>query len=130
MIQTRWSCSSTHDAWLNKSFSAFKSFAGQYTGSLKEPDFCLFTNSTNLPTVVIESGWSESRLVLERDRNLWLQGGQGTVQIVMIIKWTKDPGQLVSGDISVFDLDPVGNIRQLQTEVSCASDRSHANMKG
>lgn len=52
--------------------------------------------------------------------DLWLRGGQGMVQIVMIIKWTKESDQRVTGDIRVFTLDPAGNIQTLQAEVSFA----------
>jgi hypothetical protein len=72
-----------------------------------------------LPTLVVESGWSESRPVLHQDRDLWLTGGAGSVQVVLIIKWTKNAENQVKGDIEVFDLDPFGNIRSIQQEVSC-----------
>jgi hypothetical protein len=42
-------------------------------------------------------------------------GGAGSVWIVVILKCK---GQ-VKGDIEVFDLDPLGNVRTLQQEVSC-----------
>lgn len=61
--------------------------------------------------------------------NLWLEGGRGMVQLVMIIKWTKDSNQRVGGDICVFDLDPAGNIQKLQTEVRCNSECQHAILK-
>jgi hypothetical protein len=72
----------------------------------------------SLPTLVIESGWSESRRQLHEDRDLWLAGGAGSVQVVLIIKWTKNARKEVKGDIEVFDLDPYGNIRGIQHEVS------------
>jgi hypothetical protein len=70
------------------------------------------------PTLVIESGWSESRPQLHHDRDLWLIGGQGSVQVVLVIKWTKNPVKQVKGDIEVFELDPLGNVRSIQQEVS------------
>jgi hypothetical protein len=72
----------------------------------------------SLPTLVIESGWSESRTQLYEDRDLWLTGGAGSVQVVLIMKWTKNAAKQVKGDIEVFDLDPFGNVRTLQQEVS------------
>ena len=73
----------------------------------------------SLPTLVVESGWSESRAHLREDRNLWLIGGAGSVQVVLVMKWTKNAAKEVKGDIGVFDLDPFGNVRTLQQEVSC-----------
>lgn len=71
----------------------------------------------DLPTLVIESGWSESRPLLHQDRDLWLRGGAGSVQVVLVMKWTKGASNRVRGDIEVFDLDPLGNVRSLQREV-------------
>lgn len=86
-------------------------------GSRKEPDYCLYPRSLDLPTIVVESGWSESMPSLERDMNLWLQGGNGAVQLVLIIKWTKHTDQRVSAGFRVFSLNADGNIKHLQTEV-------------
>jgi hypothetical protein len=62
-----------------------------------------------LPTVVIESGFSESMAQLHRDRDLWLKGGQGCVQIVIIIKWTRHASKKAKGDVEVFNLDTNGD---------------------
>ena len=48
---------------------------------------------------------------------LWLRGGAGSVQVVVLIKWTKMEGNQVRAFIEVYDLDPTGNERLLQTEV-------------
>jgi hypothetical protein len=73
----------------------------------------------SLPTLVIESGLTESRRKLHRDRDLWLQGGAGSVQVVLVAKWTKDAAKKIRGDIEVFDLGPMGTARSLQKEVNC-----------
>jgi len=95
----------------------FTGFLGRYTSSRKEPDAHIIPDSLNMPTIVVESGWSESRVRLHRDRDLWLIGGRGSVNVAIIIKWTKTRGNKVSGDIEVFDLDPQGAVRSLQREV-------------
>ena len=69
------------------------------------------------PTLVIESGWSESRPELHQDRHLWLIGGAATTKIVMILKWSKLTGKKVEGDVEVWDLDSAGIPRLLQQEV-------------
>ena len=69
------------------------------------------------PTLVIESGWSESRPELHQDRDVWLMGAAGTTEAVLILKWSKLTGRKVKGDIEVWDLDPAGHPRLLQQEV-------------
>lgn len=70
------------------------------------------------PTLVIESGWSESRPELHQDRDVWLMGGAATTEIVMILKWSKSTGRKVEGDVEVWDLDSAGIPRLLQQEVT------------
>lgn len=68
--------------------------------------------------MVVESGWSESKVQLYRDRDLWLRGGQGSVEVVLIIKWSKNAARVVKGTIEVFNLDAQGNVRCTQDIVS------------
>ncbi|KAK9364823.1 hypothetical protein V1509DRAFT_613100 [Lipomyces kononenkoae] len=96
---------------------AFKSFGPPYQASRKEPDYAVKPIGSRLPTLVFESGWSESRPQLYHDRDLWLRGGQGFVQVILIIKWTANANKRVKGDIEVFDLDIDGNPRLLQHEI-------------
>lgn len=67
--------------------------------------------------MVIESGWSETKPQLYRDRDLWLKGGVGNIQVVIVLKWSADSERKVRGDIEVYDLDNVGNIRCISCEV-------------
>lgn len=92
-------------------------FGGSYTSSQKEPDLCIKPVGMAPPTIVIESGWSESREQLYEDRDLWLKGGRGSVQIVIIVKWTENAAKQVAGDIELFDLDTDGNSQLLQRRV-------------
>jgi hypothetical protein len=104
----------------------FTGFLGRYTSSRKEPDAHVIPDSLNMPTIVVESGWSKSQARLHRDRDLWLIGGRGSVNVAIIIKWAKTGGNKVSGDIEVFDLDPQGAVRSLQREViTFKSDHSY-----
>ncbi|KAL1952564.1 hypothetical protein VTO42DRAFT_4803 [Malbranchea cinnamomea] len=50
---------------------------------------------------------------------LWLVGGRGQVQLVLLVKWTRPPpGQnAVRGVLEAWDLDHAGNDRLLQTDV-------------
>lgn len=49
--------------------------------------------------------------------SLWLKGGAGFVQVVLLIKWTQITDNRVKGFIEVYDLDPAGNERLIQSEV-------------
>ncbi|GAD96220.1 predicted protein [Paecilomyces variotii No. 5] len=90
-------------------------FLGQYASSRKEPDAHIIPLSLDMPTVVVESGWSESRAQLHRDRDLWLIGGR--VNVVIVIKWVKNCSNEVAGDIGVFDVDSQGAVRCIQQQV-------------
>jgi hypothetical protein len=48
---------------------------------------------------------------------LWLEGGRGTVQIVLLFKWSKLVNGRVKADIEVYNLDQAGDVNLLQTEV-------------
>ena len=48
---------------------------------------------------------------------LWLKGGAGFVQVVLLIKWTKNKDNQVKAFVEVYDLDSAGNERLLQSEV-------------
>ena len=83
--------------------------------SSKQPDQCIVPTGQDLPTVVVESGWTES---LHRDMSLWLKGGAGAVRIVLLFKWSKKlAGNRVKGYVEVYNLDPAANENLIQTEV-------------
>ena len=48
---------------------------------------------------------------------LWLKGGAGFVQVVLLFKWTKKGSNQVKAFVEVYDLDAAGNERLLQHEV-------------
>lgn len=54
---------------------------------------------------------------LHRDMRLWLVGGAGEVQLVILPKWEKHTGGRVSGDIESWVLDQLGNETLVQTIV-------------
>lgn len=73
-----------------------------------------------MPTIVVESGWSESRKKLHDDMRIWINGGRPFIQMVFVIKWTRGSGSnnnLVRGDIEIFRLGTAGPI-SVQKEVS------------
>lgn len=55
---------------------------------------------------------------LHRDMRLWLVGGAGQVQLVLLPKWTKHAGGQVSGVIESWGLNQMGIETLLQSAVS------------
>ncbi|KAF4172476.1 hypothetical protein CNMCM8694_001709 [Aspergillus lentulus] len=79
---------------------------GPYRGSRKEPDGMIVPVGLIMPTVVLETGWSESRNQLRGDMNLWLVGGNGAVKAVLILTWSKvGTTDTVTGDAEYYTLD-------------------------
>ncbi|PGH35562.1 hypothetical protein GX50_01543 [[Emmonsia] crescens] len=95
--------------------TTFKGFATPYTSATKEPDACILPDTLSLPTVVVETGWSESWPRLDAEKDLWLVGG-ASVELVLLIRWTKMSGGRVKGDLHVHGRNPAGNVVLLQTE--------------
>ena len=96
-----------------------------YIDSSKQPDQAIVPQNQVIPTVVVEAGWSESVPKLHQDMNLWLKGGSGFVQVVLLFKWAEITGGRVKAFVEVYDLDPAGNGRLLQSEVII----QHLNIK-
>ncbi|OJD11519.1 hypothetical protein AJ78_07733 [Emergomyces pasteurianus Ep9510] len=96
--------------------TTFQGFVASYEASSKEPDTCILPDAQPLPTVVFETGWSESWPRLDHDKDLWLLGGAPTVQLVFLIKWSKSDGNRVKGEIQVYGRDGTGEPTLLQIE--------------
>ncbi|KAH1982377.1 hypothetical protein KXW88_004672 [Aspergillus fumigatus] len=61
--------------------STFTGFAGNYRGSSKEPDYSFCPNSSAFPSLVIEAGGAESFPHLRNDKDLWMDGLPGMVEV-------------------------------------------------
>ncbi|EEP77852.1 predicted protein [Uncinocarpus reesii 1704] len=85
--------------------TTFKTFGGIWENSRKDPDLCLLGYGQFLPTVVMESGYSESRPQLQADMRLWLKGGAPAVQLVLIINWSELVGKKIKGSIEAWELN-------------------------
>jgi len=91
---------------------------GPYSGSSKIPDFYFRPTPLTLPTLVVECGWSESANHLYNDMKLLLEGSNGSIKVVMIVKWTQLQGtKYVSGIVELFKRDRDGELRLEQCEV-------------
>ena len=69
------------------------------------------------PSIVFECGWSESFPRLRKDKDLWIRGCGGHVELVILIKFNKLAGGRVSGIVEVWARDAAANDRLIQTEV-------------
>ena len=88
---------------------AIKFISGPYSNARKEPDLLVRPDNQLLPSLVIESGWSESLSRLRQDMNLWLVGGQGQVRATIILKWQLVTNtNTVQGDVELYTLDRNG----------------------
>ena len=97
---------------------AIKFIHGPYADSRKEPDFYLRADGDPLPRFVIETGWSDSYNRLLHDMNLWLVGGNGSVQAVLLLKWERVSFNRVMGYAELYGLDRNGMPKLIQNEVS------------
>lgn len=93
----------------NYIITAFSGFSGRYQGSSKEPDFFFRPDTDDFPSIVFESGWSESLPRLESDKNLWLNGTK-SVELVFLLKWTRLSERRVAGHIEVWTRGEPSNL--------------------
>jgi len=92
---------------------------GPYSGSRKEPDLFFQVNDHILPTLVVECGWSDSKGRIYDDMNLLLVGGNGSIKIVIIVKWAKLRGSRVSGTVELFmrDRNDIPILKQIEIRI-------------
>lgn len=91
---------------------------GPYANSRKEPDFNLRADGDPLPRFVIELGWNGCYNRLLHDMNLWLVGGNDSVQAVLFLKWKYvTTANKVSGVAELYGLDRDGVSTLVQTGV-------------
>ncbi|GFF82790.1 hypothetical protein IFM61606_02540 [Aspergillus udagawae] len=90
--------------------------SGPYSGSWKEPDFFFRAEHDYLPTLAVESGWSESKEQLHKGMGLLLVGGNGSTNVVIIVQWTRLQGARVSGTVELFVRDSNGMPTLQQSE--------------
>ncbi|KAJ5495112.1 hypothetical protein N7539_000228 [Penicillium diatomitis] len=83
--------------------------SGPYRCSRKEPDFFIRAKNDALPSLVMESGWSESWNHLMDDMSLLLVGGDGAINAVVILSWQLNRRtRLVSGFVELYVRDRSG----------------------
>ncbi|OJJ46530.1 hypothetical protein ASPZODRAFT_132600 [Penicilliopsis zonata CBS 506.65] len=96
--------------------TTFDGFTGVYQGSAKEPDFFFQIDSNDFPSIVIESGWSESFSHLRADKDLWIMGNN-SVTMVILLKWSRMSGGKVRGQAEVWQRNAGGTILSNETSI-------------
>ncbi|KAJ9292745.1 hypothetical protein DTO271G3_8444 [Paecilomyces variotii] len=106
------------DDYLNVRMGTTISFVGgPYSTSRKEPDLLLRPDARPMPSLVMESGWSESLPRLQDDVNLWLIGSQGKVKATIILNWQRVLNtDTVRGRVELYTLDRNG-VPRLQQNI-------------
>ncbi|KAG0131794.1 hypothetical protein HOY82DRAFT_559119 [Tuber indicum] len=74
----------------------YKNFFGKYAGSVKEADLTFiplvgpeWVVNAEFPSVVLESGWSESATAQQEDARLWQEGSGNAVRVVLQVKFCR-----------------------------------------
>ena len=89
--------------------SAIYFFHPPYASCRKEPDVQIRPNNQRFPSIVMESGWSETIPRIHDDINSWLIGGNGFVKAVIILKWHRvGHTNAVGGHAELYTLDTDG----------------------
>ncbi|KAF7616227.1 hypothetical protein AFLA_009725 [Aspergillus flavus NRRL3357] len=91
-------------------------FTGQYTHSSKEPDLFLCPATDDLPSIVVESGFSESWPRLHADKDLWMYGST-TVNVVILLKWSKCVRTRCKGKVEVWTRNPAGGLMMCEKPI-------------
>jgi hypothetical protein len=61
-----------------------------------------------MPTVTVETGWSETYPYLRRDVDVWLSGGAGMITICLLINLNKRSGNRFAGILEVYRATAAG----------------------
>lgn len=86
-----------------------KGFDGAYRDSRKILDFSITPRGKALPTIAVESGWSETFAKLKQDSRLWLKGAD--CEAVILLNWKKILRNRVKGSVWIESLDDDGEVQ-------------------
>ncbi|KAE8314931.1 hypothetical protein BDV41DRAFT_575275 [Aspergillus transmontanensis] len=79
----------------------FNGFPPPMQNAYKEPGLVFVYGHTQLPTVLVEVGYSQTWPSLLKDKDLWFQCNT-SVNVVVLLKWNKRKGNRVAGYLEVF----------------------------
>ncbi|KAE8134447.1 hypothetical protein BDV38DRAFT_163048 [Aspergillus pseudotamarii] len=91
-----------------------RGFTGRFHGSVKEPD-CFITSRGIWPGVTLEVGYSETYDKLLQDADLMLEGSQGKIRLVILVKLVP-PGpndtHFETGFVELHEYNPASGTRR------------------
>ena len=104
----------------------YKNFGAPFARAVKEADFTFIpmvgpgrTKGAKFPSVVLESGWSESATRLREDARLWQEGSAGAVRVVLQIKfYGRNRDNKICLVLFISRAHPNGQRASLETYVS------------
>lgn len=79
----------------------FDNFPNPWQNIYKEPDLYIKPIYARFPTIVFETGYSESYPQLIADKDLWF-GGAPDVNVVVLIKWSKISNNRIRGFVELW----------------------------
>lgn len=89
-------------------------------------DYAITPNISLYPSIIFESGWTESLAVLRSYKDLWVHGCGGNVKLAILVKFNKLAEGRVSGIVEVWAGDATANDRLIQTEVIANSNLAYS----
>ncbi|KAK9326113.1 hypothetical protein V1517DRAFT_335351 [Lipomyces orientalis] len=92
--------------------ATLKNFKEDYNRSAKDPDAGIYPHGKKWPTMALEAGYSESYEVLIDYTDLVLQGTQGRIGLVIVVKIEPlAPGEteIQNGFVQVYEYDQMLN---------------------
>ncbi|KAG0138806.1 hypothetical protein HOY82DRAFT_666324 [Tuber indicum] len=113
---------SEYGAWLAHAHLTCDGFKGDYAGSKKQTDLalnpCVNYVRSDYPSVVLESGLSESGAQLMSDSRLWLKGTGGATRVVFLCKtFAPDQYNKIKATLSICRILPNGEISKDELQV-------------
>lgn len=96
---------------------AIRSFLPSYASSRKEPNIKFRPGNQRFPSIVMETGWSESIPRIRDDINVWLLGGKEFVKAVLIVEWHRiRDSDAIGGNAELYTLDDTNTSPILRQE--------------
>ncbi|PUU79836.1 hypothetical protein B9Z19DRAFT_1124637 [Tuber borchii] len=98
-------------------------FGGNYSGSVKEPDFSFVPLGPNrvrreFPTVILESGWGSELRDRSNDCRLWHEGSGGLVSVVILVQlYMPDHQNRIRATLSISHCSPGASAESTTTRV-------------
>ncbi|KAE8313288.1 hypothetical protein BDV41DRAFT_536829 [Aspergillus transmontanensis] len=91
-------------------------FSGRFSGSAKEPD-CFIAPGGIWPSITLEVGYSETYAKLLRDADLLLEGSEGEIRVMILVKVVPlrpNDTKFTRGFVELHEYDPASGTRKIR----------------